>query len=91
MRKGCAEYNLSRWRGDETLTACYLVYCLLRSNQPMTSYNLKPIIPPSLLAQQKKEEHRRVLEAVRARRRENYKRFRERMSGIVPEQPETAG
>ena len=34
----------------------------------MTSYNLKPIIPPSLLAQQKKEERRKVLEEVRARR-----------------------
>jgi len=41
----------------------------------MTSYNLKPIIPPSLAAQEKKEERRKVLEAVRERRKEIYKRF----------------
>jgi hypothetical protein len=33
----------------------------------MTTYNLKPIIPPSLAALAKKEAHKKVLEAVRAR------------------------
>lgn len=41
----------------------------------MTQYNLKPIIPPSLLAREKKEERRKVLEAVRQRRKEMYQRF----------------
>ncbi len=41
----------------------------------MTSYNLKPIIPPSLAAKAKKEQHRKVLEAVRERRKEIYKRY----------------
>jgi hypothetical protein len=41
----------------------------------MTSYNLKPIIPQSLLAQEKKEQRRKVLEAVRERRKKIYKRF----------------
>lgn len=45
----------------------------------MTSYNLKPIIPPSLEVQQKKEERRKVLEAVRERRKEIYKRFHKKM------------
>lgn len=36
------------------------------------------------------EYHRKVLEAVRARRKETDKRLRERMSGILPEQPGTA-
>jgi len=43
----------------------------------MTSYNLKPIIPPSLLAQEKKAARKKVLEEVRARRAENYRRFRQ--------------
>ncbi len=45
----------------------------------MTSYNLKPIIPPSLEAQQKNEERRKVLEEVRARRKEIYKRFQKKV------------
>ena len=43
----------------------------------MSNYHLKPIIPPSLLAQDAKEKRRKVLEAVRARRKEIYQRFRE--------------
>jgi hypothetical protein len=45
----------------------------------MTNYNLKPIIPPSLATQQKKEERRKVLEAVRERRKEMYKSFQKKM------------
>ena len=45
----------------------------------MSNYHLKPTIPPSLLAQDAKEKRRKVLEAVRARRAQIYKRFRERM------------
>ena len=44
-------------------------------NQPMTNYNLKAIVPPSLLAKLKKEARRRVLEAVRERREKIYKRY----------------
>jgi len=44
----------------------------------MTNYHLKPLIPPSLLAQQKKEERRKELEAVRARRKEIYQRFQKK-------------
>jgi hypothetical protein len=51
----------------------------LLSNQLMTSYNLKPIIPPSLLAQEKKEERRKQLEAVRARRKVIFKRFQKKV------------
>lgn len=57
----------------------------------MTCNNFKPIIPPSIAVQEAKEKRRKMLAAVRARRKENYNRFRERMSGILPEQPETAG
>jgi hypothetical protein len=45
----------------------------------MTNYNLKPMIPPSLAAQEKKEQRRRVLEAVGKRRREIYKRYLKKM------------
>jgi hypothetical protein len=45
----------------------------------MTNYHLKSLIPSSLLAQQKKAERRKVLEAVRARRKIIYQRFRENM------------
>jgi hypothetical protein len=45
----------------------------------MTNYNLKPIIPPLLEAQQKKEARRKVLEAVRERRKEIYKNFQKKM------------
>lgn len=41
----------------------------------MTNYNLTPIIPRSVLAQEKKAARKKLLEAVRARRAENYKRF----------------
>jgi hypothetical protein len=50
----------------------------------MTSYNLKPIIPPSLAAQEKKEERRRVLEAVRERRKIMYKNFHEKLKQHSP-------
>jgi hypothetical protein len=45
----------------------------------MTNYNLKAIIPRSLAAQEKREQRRKVLEAVRARRKERYKRFQKKM------------
>lgn len=45
----------------------------------MTSYNLKPIILPSHFVQEKKEQRRKVLEAVRARRKEIYKQFQKKM------------
>jgi hypothetical protein len=45
----------------------------------MTSYNLKPIIPPSLFVQEKKKKRRKVLEAVRERRKEMHKRFQKKM------------
>jgi len=41
----------------------------------MTNYHLKALIPPSLLAQQKNEERRRELEAVRKRRKINYTNY----------------
>jgi hypothetical protein len=44
----------------------------------MTNYNLKPIIIPSLAVQQKKEARRKVLEAVRERRREMYTSFQKK-------------
>ena len=44
----------------------------------MTNYNLKPHIPPSLVTQEKKEARKKLLEEVRARRAENYKRFVEK-------------
>ena len=44
----------------------------------MTSYNLKPITPPSIAAQEKKEQRRKQLEEVRARRREIYTRFQKK-------------
>jgi hypothetical protein len=55
----------------------------------MTNYNLKALIPRSFV-QEKREKRRKVLEAVWNRRKINYKRFKERISGILPEQPETA-
>ncbi len=45
----------------------------------MTSYNLKPTNLPSLAAQEKKEQRRKVLEEVRARRKAIYKRFQKKM------------
>ena len=45
----------------------------------MTNYHLKAMIPPSLLAQQKKEQRRKVLEGVRARRKSIYQRFQKKM------------
>ena len=44
----------------------------------MTNYNLKPSIPRSF-AQEKREKRRKVLEAVRARRKEMYKQFQKKM------------
>src|SRR5213078_3008570 len=43
----------------------------------MTSYNLKPNTLPSLAAKSTKEKRKKVLEAVRARRKINYQRFKE--------------
>jgi len=52
----------------------------------MTAYNLKPPDTlPSLAWQEAKEKRRRVLEAVRRRRAEAYKRLREHYSGRLPE------
>jgi hypothetical protein len=46
---------------------------------PMTAYNLKPIVPPSIAASDAREQRRKVLEAAAKVRKENYKRFRDRM------------
>jgi len=48
----------------------------------MSTYDLKTIIPSSPAAQEKKEHRRKVLEAVRARRKEIYKRFKENRRAI---------
>lgn len=45
----------------------------------MSNYNLKSIIPPSIAAKEKKEQRGKVLEAVRERRKEMYKRFQKKM------------
>jgi hypothetical protein len=45
----------------------------------MTNYNLKAIIPRSLAVQQKREQRRKVLEAVWERRKKTYKRFQKKM------------
>ena len=45
----------------------------------MTNYKLQAIIPPSLVAQEKKDERRKVLEAVRARRKIIYQRISKKM------------
>jgi len=45
----------------------------------MTAYNLKPTISPSLEVQEAKEKRRKVLEAVRERRKAIYKRFFKKM------------
>ena len=45
----------------------------------MSNYHLKPIIPPSLVAQDAKEKRRKVLEAVRARRKIIYAQFKKKM------------
>jgi hypothetical protein len=44
----------------------------------MTNYNLKPIIPPSLPAQEKKAARKKLLEEVRARRKIIYQRFQKK-------------
>jgi hypothetical protein len=44
----------------------------------MTNYNFKAFIPRSF-AQEKREKRRKVLEAVRARRKEIYKQFQKKM------------
>ena len=44
----------------------------------MTNYHLKPSIPPSLFAKEKKAARKKLLEEVRARRAENYKRVLEK-------------
>ena len=45
----------------------------------MSNYHLKAIVPPSIVAKDAKEKRRKVLEAVRARRKEIYKRFHKKM------------
>ena len=45
----------------------------------MTNYNLKPIIPPSIAAQERKAARKRLLEGVRARRKEIYARYKNRV------------
>ena len=45
----------------------------------MTNYQLKPLTTlPSLASQEAKEQRRKVLEAVRARRKIMYQRFQEK-------------
>jgi hypothetical protein len=44
----------------------------------MSSYNLKPIIPPSPLAQEKKAARKKLLEEVRARRKIIYQLFQKK-------------
>jgi hypothetical protein len=44
----------------------------------MTNYHLKPIIPPSLVAQEKKAARKKLLEEVRARRKIIYQRFQQK-------------
>ncbi|HYT42668.1 MAG TPA: hypothetical protein VEP90_09995 [Methylomirabilota bacterium] len=45
----------------------------------MTNYNLKPKNSPSLFVREKKEKRQKVLEAVRERRKEIYKRLQKKM------------
>ena len=45
----------------------------------MSNYKLHAIIPPSLVAQEKKAARKKLLEEVGARRKEMHKRLRERM------------
>lgn len=64
-------------------------YTLLYS---MTAYNLTPPTTlPSLAWQETKEKRKKVLEAVRQRRAEAYKRLRERVSGTAPQPSDRAG
>jgi len=51
----------------------------------MSNYRLKPIIPPSVAAQVKKEQRRKVIEAVRERRKIIYRRFRENRQVVEPQ------
>ncbi len=44
----------------------------------MSNYHLKPIVPPSLASQDAKEKRRKVLEAVRARRKIIYAQFKKK-------------
>jgi hypothetical protein len=45
----------------------------------MSNYNLKSIIPPSVASQEKKAARKKLLEEVREKRKEIYKRFRKKM------------
>jgi len=57
----------------------------------MTTYNLKPPDTlPSFAWQEAREKRRRVLDAVRRRRVDVYKRFRERISGTPSEHHDRA-
>ena len=78
----CGKSNLIRESAETRRrngNSCSLFGSLLISNQPMTSYNLKPFIPPSLAAKAAKEQRRKQLEEVRAKRREIYKRFQKKV------------
>jgi hypothetical protein len=48
----------------------------------MTNYHLKAAIPPSLVVHEKKAARKKLLEAIRARRAENYKRFKEKLQPV---------
>ena len=68
------------WKSAETRRSddnCSLLFSVCFATMPlaMSNYQLKPIIPPSLLAQEKKAARKKLLEEVRAKRAENYKRF----------------
>jgi hypothetical protein len=51
----------------------------------MTAYNLKPPISPSLEVQEKKAARKKLLEEVRERRKEIYKRCLKRYMQLQPE------
>lgn len=55
----------------------------------MSKYNLKPILLPSLAAQEKKEQRKKVLEAVRARRKLTYQRFQKKRQLQVASESDT--
>jgi len=52
----------------------YYIYGILLL--PITDYNLKPGILPSLVTSEAKEKRRKILEEVRKRRKIIYQRFR---------------
>jgi len=52
----------------------------------MTNYHLKVIIPTPLAAQEAREKRRKVLEAVKQRRKMIYQQFQKRMQKSVLEE-----